>query len=66
MVVFIENDEYIDPFAEGKGLRVAIHEFNTQAHPMQSAVSVSPNANAYIALKMVSFCCANLDAKTDQ
>ena len=51
--LFIEQDEYIPDITEEAGIRVAVHEFDTTAHPHSEGVSITPNALTSLAVRQV-------------
>lgn len=53
LLINIDKDEYLDFLTDGFGIRVDIHDKGTRAYPLESGVSISPGAAAFIGLQMV-------------
>ena len=53
MILYIEEDEYVNGLQLGRGIRVDIHPYQTMPFVTESGMSVAPGQQAYISLQMV-------------
>ncbi|XP_069127691.1 acid-sensing ion channel 1-like [Argopecten irradians] len=53
LILFMENEEYIDGITQGYGARVTIHEKNTMPFPLDNGFFSSTSFQTSVALKLV-------------
>ena len=55
MLLYIQDYEYLKGLTLGKGVRLALHPFNTSAFVVENGISLAPGTEAFIGTKLVSY-----------